>query len=171
MSQSRSEKGFTLIELMIGVAIMAMLLLLAMPFTRDWIDSNRQLQARSVLWEAIAHARAIALRNPSGVADSAMLASSLQRNGTLLQVTAADSDAVLWSGNVPDSAVLKLAGTSDFADVASFNGSPNEAFACLAFNSRGQHLAAAHGCLQSNTTLSRIAIGLNDQDPLYVDML
>lgn len=171
MSRSRSETGFTLIELMIGVAIMAMLLLLAMPFTRNWIDSNRQMQARSVLWEAIAQARAVALRNPSAVADNAMLASSLRLNGTLLQVTAANSGMVLWSGNVSDSAVLKLAGTSDFADVASFNGSSNGAFICLAFNSRGQHLAAAPGCVQSNATLSRIAIGLNDQDPLYVDML
>lgn len=171
MIRSRSGRGFTLVELMVGIALMAMLLLLAMPFTRDWVDGNRQMQARGVLWEAIAQARAIALRNPSAVADNAMLASSLQINGTLLEVTAANSSTVLWSGNVPGSAVLKLAGTSDFAGVASFNASSNEAFACLAFNSRGQHLAAAPGCLQANASLSRIAIGLNDQEPLYVDML
>jgi len=58
--------GFTLIELMVTVAIMAVLALAGMPFAKSWMESNRQMQARNLLWEGIAQSRAVALRNPGG---------------------------------------------------------------------------------------------------------
>ena len=57
-------RGFTLIELMVTLAILAMLLLMAAPLAADWVHGARTLQARGTLVQGFAHAKALALRNP-----------------------------------------------------------------------------------------------------------
>jgi prepilin-type N-terminal cleavage/methylation domain-containing protein len=160
--------GFTLIELMITIAIMALLLLAALPFTRDWVDSNRQMQARHLMWEAMAQTRALALRNPQQVTGDA-IAARLLRDQRSLQVLRADSDDVLWSGQLPRDAEFRFSGATDFSGAESLEASGDD-FSCVAFGNRGQRLSAASGCA-SGASHTRIAIGLNAQDPLYVDLL
>ena len=63
---SRRPCGFSLIELMITVALVAVLAVAAMPFAQSWMDGNRQLQVHSRLLMGVAQARALALRNPNG---------------------------------------------------------------------------------------------------------
>lgn len=60
----RNATGVTLIELMITITIMALLVLVTLPLTSDWIDGNRQMRAKSNLLEAVGQARALAMRNP-----------------------------------------------------------------------------------------------------------
>lgn len=57
-------RGFTLIELVVTLAIMVLLLLMAVPLATDWTYSARTLQARGTLVEGFAQAKALALRNP-----------------------------------------------------------------------------------------------------------
>ncbi len=57
-------RGFTLIELVVTLAIMALLLFMAVPLATDWTYSARTLQARGTLVEGFAQAKALALRNP-----------------------------------------------------------------------------------------------------------
>lgn len=57
-------RGFTLIELVVTLAIMLLLLLMAVPLATDWTYSARTLQARGTLVEGFAQAKALALRNP-----------------------------------------------------------------------------------------------------------
>lgn len=64
----RALRGVTLVELMVTLAVMALLMMGGLPFARQWLDDNRQLQARGTLWEAVGEARARAMRNPQGVA-------------------------------------------------------------------------------------------------------
>ena len=50
-----------------AVVAVAVLAAVAMPFTRDWLDANRQWQMVGRLNEGIGQARAVALRNPEAL--------------------------------------------------------------------------------------------------------
>lgn len=157
---NRHRAGFTLIELMVVLAIMAVLLAAGIPYTRAWVDSNRQMQARNVLWEAVTQARTLAMRNPDGV-DAAATAASLKLDGAKVQVFVTDKATPAWSGSLPANATVKLLDTT---------GTTGAALTCVAFNNRGHRLSGAAGC-GTNATQTRLAIGLRTQDPLYVDLL
>ena len=60
-------RGFTLIELMVTLAILAMLLLMAAPLAADWVHGARTLQARGTLVQGFENAKALALRNPCAI--------------------------------------------------------------------------------------------------------
>ncbi|HIY70380.1 MAG TPA: prepilin-type N-terminal cleavage/methylation domain-containing protein [Candidatus Luteimonas excrementigallinarum] len=131
--------GFTLVELMITLAIASLLLLASMPFGMQWTDNNRQLQARGVLWEATGEARARAMRNPDGRAASLPVAavywtSPGDTGGRTLEVR--DVYGAVWSGAVHNTITLY--------------GLPEpepDAPVCLAgFNSRGQLLPPSPAC-------------------------
>ena len=171
--------GFTLIELMVTVAIMAVLALAGMPFAKSWMESNRQMQVRNLLWEGIAQSRAVALRNPGGT--TAGPAARLERTGVgVLQVACVDGvapdgaaipcvpdpdanpDRVVWKSVVlpgGDTSTLRLTNVIDAAD-----------WTCVAFDNRGHRVTAGADCATAAGT-PRIAIGFNDQEPLYVDLL
>lgn len=154
------QHGFTLLELMIVLAIIAVLLAVGLPYTRAWVDSNRQLQARNVLTEAVAQTRALAMRNPGGITDTSA-AALLKLSGHTIEVENADGSQVLWSGTVPTNATFKL------ADGAGLVGA---ALGCVAFDNRGQRLPSASGCT-TPTAQYRVAVGFNTQEPVYVELL
>ncbi|WP_449467847.1 pilus assembly FimT family protein [Stenotrophomonas humi] len=160
--------GFSLVELMVTLAVMAVLAATGTPFAREWIDSNRQIQARNVMWEAVSQARSLALRNPTRAITGAVSA-RLQRDGRALQVLRGDGTEVLWRGELPRNVQIKLTGAVDFADADDLSVAAND-LACVAFGSRGQRLPAAGGC-PSGVSHQRLAIGLHNQGPLYVDLL
>lgn len=167
----KSQAGFSLVELMVTVAIMALLLLAAMPFTRDWVDGNRQMQVRNQLWEGVAQARSVALRNPDRASGGDTPAARLQFDGAgVLQVSDNDG-SVLWQARLAGRPLLKRASAAGFADAAALQNSGEAAgFTCLAFNNRGQRVdAACNGAISPADT--RIAIGVRSQEPMYVDLL
>lgn len=165
---SRRVAGFSLVELMVTLAVMAVLAAAGTPFAREWIDSNRQMQARNLMWEAVSQARSLALRNPAQATTGAVSA-RLQRDDRALQVLRADGTEVLWRGELPRNVQIKLTGAADFADADALSAAADD-LACVAFGNRGQRLPAASSCL-SGGSHQRLAIGLNNQDPLYVDLL
>ena len=164
----RRARGFTLIELMIALAILAFLLLAAMPFTRDWVDGTRQMQARSVLLEGMAKARALGLRNPERRAPAQVVA-MLDLGGSRLRLWRGVGGDQEWSGNLPAGVTLKAVGKGDLASSAAF-ATAGDAFACVALDNRGMRLPAAPGC-SLPLTQERIAIGIGNQEPVYVDLL
>jgi len=106
------QSGFTLIELMITIAIIALLAVVAAPYTSSWIHEANVNEAKSTLHRAHGQAKAIALRNPNGVMEGNQVAASVKLdNGVLLacrgepdQLTCAAGDAtgiVGWQGNWP----------------------------------------------------------------------
>jgi len=165
---SRRATGFSLIELMVTLAVMAVLALAGVPFTLQWIDSNRQMQARNLLWEAVSQTRSLALRNPEHVTGAAVSA-RLQQSGRSLQILRGDGTEVLWQGELPRGGEYRLVGAEDYADADALQSSA-DLLSCVAFDNRGRRLPAATSCT-SGITHSRIAIGMNSQDPLYVDLL
>ena len=161
MSTPTRTAGFTLVELMVTLALMAMLLLLAMPFTQRWSESNRQMQARSVLWDGVGRARAVAMRN-AGQLPANEAAAVLKLVDGELQVQVSGSGDTVWKSELNKKVTLKL------ADKA---GAASAEFSCVAFNSRGLRLPLATDCSQDVASLGRIAVELGSLEALYVDML
>ena len=126
-------RGFTLIELMVTLAILAMLLLMAAPLAADWVHGARTLQARGTLVQGFENAKALALRNPCGApnetqAYAAVLEAELDGTTVMLNVRARskeDKDKVgvsgcalldarpnpQWTARLPDGVGLTLNGT------------------------------------------------------------
>jgi len=173
------SRGVTLIELVITLGIAAMLMLVGLPLTADWIDGSRQMHARAQVTEAVAQARALALRNPGALAAGvpggvARLELVTQDGSQRLQVRVRDADgswrpAPEWQADLPRhrDMALKLTGIGGFADLASFRADGNT-FSCVAFDSHG-HRTDAPGCALA--TQERIAIGTGNQALEYVELL
>lgn len=172
-------RGFTLIELMVVLAILAILLAAGMPFTRNWVKSNQQIQTRNIVQNALAQVRALALRNPDlAPPDSAATELQLKVNsdGTqTLGVFRAGATTAAWSATLPATAIVQL-----------YAGNALTPLTCIAFDNRGQHLADATGCATSTLPAS-VGIGwptnvgstsqgastaaVSRQEMLYVDLL
>lgn len=171
------HRGFTLIEMMVVLAILASLLAAGMPFTRNWALSNQQMQTRNVVQNAVAEARALALRN-AGQAASDAAATELQltvnADGTqTLGVFPAGAANAAWTATLPTNAAVQL-----------LAGGALTRLTCVAFDNRGQRLAGATGCTTSALPTS-VAIGwpggstsadapttaISRQDMLNVDLL
>lgn len=70
------SRGFTLVELMVAIAVLAVLAAIAFPSFQGTIRSNRIATATNELLAGIALARAEAVRNPGGAGLCASLAGS-----------------------------------------------------------------------------------------------
>lgn len=165
-----AQRGVTLIELLIGLVIMVMLLLAALPFGSRWVESNRQMQARAQLWEGVSQARAIALRNPSGQRLGSP-AALLQLRAGQLEVMVPGEDEPLWTGELRNTVSLKLSDSAGYADAEAMSAAAAPVFDCVNFDGAGVRLPGADGCSDAQQALNRVAVGLSTQDPLYVDLL
>ena len=63
MDLFRGRQGFTLVELVVTVALLALLLIMSAPFTRGWINSAKVSDTESVLQHAIGLARSHAMHS------------------------------------------------------------------------------------------------------------
>ena len=119
-------RGFTLIELMVTLAILAMLLLMAAPLAADWVHGARTLQARGTLVQGFENAKALALRNPCADpnatgAPAAVLQAETDGATVTLNVLAQQGGSVCallgarpnpqWTARLPDGVGLTLNGT------------------------------------------------------------
>ena len=158
-----AARGFSLVELMVTLAIVALLALMAMPFSTRWMDSDRQLQARGTLTEGVGQARALSLRNPGGIAHGSPAACLRLATDNVLEVArlavgeACADGAVVWNGRLNSSIVLREPGT----------GTP---FQCVAFDSRGTYAdsALASDCTQ---VPALEVVGRDPAEALHVDLL
>lgn len=165
---SRRPCGFSLIELMITVALVAVLAVAAMPFAQSWMDGNRQLQVRSRLLMGVAQARALALRNPNGFIstsgtpqESARLyydtsSRTFRVAGRKDDGTGPADDAVVWQSIAPTGNVSLLLASTETA------------FACVAFDTRGRLFGT--GTCALPTGVRQVAVKVGSLEPLYVDL-
>lgn len=106
----KASEGVTLLELMVVLAIVAILLLLAVPLGSAWIAGAQVAETKALLQQGYANARALALRNPAASSDGAPSA-ALKLDGDFLLVCKGDrsnsacartdaSGTVVWKTDV-----------------------------------------------------------------------
>ncbi|NKF21172.1 pilus assembly FimT family protein [Solimonas marina] len=136
MVTRRAAAGFTLIELMIVIAIVGLMLVLGAPLTRAWVVSTQLHDAQAQIGQAYARGKAMALRNPGGVSDS-LAATIVCLSGTTLSLYAAsDSNtAAACSGTATWS--------TEIADSVSVQAPSGTAFTCVAFDNRSRAISAS----------------------------
>ena len=176
---SRRPCGFSLIELMITVALVAVLAVAAMPFAQSWMDGNRQLQVRSRLLMGVAQARALALRNPNGFISTS---GTPQESARLYYDT---SSRTFWvEGRKDDGTWREPPEPPEPADdydplvpwqsiaptgnVSLLLASTETAFACVAFDTRGRLFGT--GTCALPTGVRQVAVKVGSLEPLYVDL-
>lgn len=143
--------GFSIIELMVVLALLAVTLAKGIPFTVEWINSSRVATASSVMVEAVGLAKAQALRNPVGMINAGAISAVCLDNGQVQVVAAANenspagcanSSKMLWAQNIsPNLNIL----------------AEDNSFECLCFDSKARFntTASCDGCSRSSAfTLS-----------------
>jgi prepilin-type N-terminal cleavage/methylation domain-containing protein len=86
----RSVSGFSLIELMVAVAIVAILALAAAPLGSAWVANSRIDNTANILAEGYATARALALENKANVS-GVQAASAISVAGGIVSVSYLDA--------------------------------------------------------------------------------
>lgn len=85
-----SPYGFTLIEIMVTLAIMALLILMAAPFATGWASDRSVLDTKNKLSQSYMLAKSYAQRNPNAVT-GIVAVSAVSAVGRVLYVCASDS--------------------------------------------------------------------------------
>jgi prepilin-type N-terminal cleavage/methylation domain-containing protein len=61
---SKQWNGFTLVEIVVTLSLLALILIMSMPFTTAWINNAKVSETETVLQQAVAMARAQAVNSP-----------------------------------------------------------------------------------------------------------
>lgn len=80
------QQGFSLIELMITVALIALLALMGTSLSGGWVKSADRLEAEGDLTQALGRAQAAALRNAMGASGNTAVAAVCLSNTNVLTV-------------------------------------------------------------------------------------
>lgn len=145
----KQHSGFTLIEIMIVIALIAFLALTVSPIGGSWVRSADVQKTEGNLTEAIGRAKAGALRNPSGVVgELPVTAICISDNLVVLQST--DNNPPNCTGLVGRQLWRT---TLDAGVQITASSTSTEAISCACFNNKGL-LSSSDTCSScaSNTT-------------------
>lgn len=114
----KQTSGFTLVELMITVALIGLLATIAAPYTVQWFQDAQVRQAANLLESAYGRARATAQRNPEGATESDPAAVLKLTNSAVLVCSGAaascnaGSSHLLWQAAITDGVTLTVNGSA-----------------------------------------------------------
>lgn len=126
------QQGFTLIELMITIALLAFIVLIAAPLGGGWVRSADLIEVEGDMTQAFGRARAQALRNlPGAVGADPATAVCLSDTHQLTVLQGTDTDlpscgtntgTVLWQTQLDTDVTVEFAGND---------------FSCACYNNQG----------------------------------
>lgn len=100
------QRGVTLIELMIAIALLAILALAIFPLGRAWVANAQITKTEKLFLEAYARAKNEALRNPNAVKGNTK-AASLEITSNKVHVKDSD-DVNIWSVDIAPTVTVTL---------------------------------------------------------------
>lgn len=158
--RNSDTKGFTLIEVMVVIGLVAFLLTLGVPLAREWVQSAHQREAAGTLSEALGRAKALALRNPQGLTDQTLPAAAVCMTAGKLAVVPATAQKITcdtkpeWTRPLPPDASIVVTLT-------------NIPFQCVAYNERGVALVTS----VSNLSCTQASLDVNVASEEVVNVL
>lgn len=127
------QRGFTLVEVLIVIAIIAVIIFIAAPLSGGWLRDANLLTAEAQLTEAIGRAKAASLRNSSAATGDNPVTAVCRSNGNLLTVregTAAAAPSCstpagtqVWQAQIDTKVTVQVSGST---------------LSCLCFANKGQ---------------------------------
>ena len=104
------QRGVTLIELMIGIALLAILAVAIFPLGRAWVANAQITKTEKEFLEAYSRAKNEALRNPNAVKDDDVdpTAASLVVDDGVVSVKDSSGDNVIWSFEIAPTVTITL---------------------------------------------------------------
>ncbi|GGA44108.1 pilus assembly FimT family protein [Dyella nitratireducens] len=157
--------GFSLIELMVVIGLVAFLLTLGVPLAREWVQSAHQRDSAGKLAEALGRAKALALRNPQALTDQSLPAAAVCLIGQQLSVVGADTNKQIactnqsdWTQQISSDASVVLTNT-------------NIPFQCAAYNERGVLLVTSLSglsCMQASPNHAYVDVNVGSEEAFNV---
>ena len=143
--------GVTLIELMLGIAIMAVVMLSSVTLGTGWVNEARVTDARSQMRLAYSKGRAYALRNVNARTSDAAAWICVARGVVYVyESTTANPTGPAACGDAGSVWHADLAGgTATTVEIA--EAANSTAFACLGFGNRGLPVSASIGAVACTT--------------------
>ncbi len=154
------EHGFSLIELMMILAIMALLATAAAPLTGGWVKDADLTKVRGSLTQAVGRAKAASLRNFRGAQSNAPVAAICIANNTVTVREGTSANAPSCSSNT---GTVVWQDPLD-SDVTITSG--GSAVSCLCFDNRG--LLTNNACTGCSTTGSLTLTAGSHNDTLTI---
>lgn len=154
----RKQLGFTLIELMITIVVLAILLFVGTSLTRAWVDQSHVDGALAAIKNATYQARSAAIRNTnnqeSSLATASVCIDKTHQEIRVIRVAKDNTDACSTSdSNTPDQNYILQ--KIPYASNVIFKVKGNDAeFFCLSFNSNGMLVAASSPSATCNSNLN-----------------
>ena len=155
----KSERGITLIELMIVITVLTILMFMGTSLTRSWIDRSQVNNTINILRNSVQQAKVMALRNPENQAlNQAAIHLCLDETNNSLHIVRPKADtsnecSLSSSNNI----VLQ---STDLASNV-FIQHNNSQFKCLAFNAAGVVVSTGGQCATQNQL--RFKVGKNNE--------
>ena len=173
----RRHLGFSLIELMVVVAIMGILLALGFPSFKTWLNTTEIRNAAETVQNGMQLARVEAMRRNERVSywlvslsDPKVMDNSCARSGSGTSwVVSRDDPSGSCSSppsdtNAPRLIQTKAAGDGNRDVAVSATDSGGAATSCITFNGFGQVQATCTGAAAANP-IARVAVSLSATDP------
>lgn len=165
MNNPNVQTGFTLIELMITIAMLAVLIMMGTALTRSWVDRSQVNSALATFKTAVYQAKASALRNTNNqpLSNSSVSVCFNSTNNTINIIrTAFNSNDVCTvpTGTPPSNANALIRTMPLSKDIFIQQGTTT--FECLSFNSAGVLVKAAGSSCINNVTAA-FKVGKNDE--------
>jgi prepilin-type N-terminal cleavage/methylation domain-containing protein len=144
------QRGYTLIELMVALVILALTVAVAAPLGRGWTDSVAVRQATHSLLTGMARAKAVALSNANTVSGTTP-AAILMWTGSTLCVYGSTAPTTFSCTSTSPSPVWQASAKATIL----LNGALSSAQSqCVALNNRATAVALTIGSVTCGTTLT-----------------
>jgi type IV pilus assembly protein PilA len=154
MPNTSTQRGFTLVELMITITLLTIILMMGSSLSRSWIDRSQVTNAMTVFKSSVAQAQAIALRNTNNhPITQASVSVCWDETNHIMRIIRVDTasnnvcqtnaqNTVLQSFSLPKGLAIKQGTT---------------AFQCISFNSAGVvTVATSSGCISDTKTAFKV---------------
>lgn len=164
----KKQYGFTLVEIMVVLGILALLVFAASPLTGAWVNDAHLAQTEGSLKQAIGRAKAIALRNEQGItsdnAAAALCITEADGERVLSVLEGVDNDSPSCTG--PTGSVSWSTQLSQRIDINTENDSPAS---CVCFDNKALITASGDcsACTES-TTFLLIGGSRNEAEPVSI---